>query len=455
MEHDGPATDLSRLPQVDAVIRHPSADPVIERAGRRRFVTAVRAVLDEAREAAAADPVPIPTAAEVVERADGWLRQERAGRLQPVLNATGVVLHTNLGRAPLSSAASAAVTAAAGYTTLEYDLGSGGRGSRTASVGGLAAELCGTEAATVVNNGAAGLLLVLAALAAGRDVVVSRGELIEIGGSYRLPDLVPASGARLREVGTTNRTRVEDYRGALTSDTGVLLKVHPSNYRIEGFTEDTPVAALAELAREADVPFVYDLGSGLLGDRHDLLAGEPSVAAAVRDGADLVVFSGDKLLGGPQAGIVAGRGDLVDRCRRHPLARAVRIDKLQRAALEATFDAHLRDQTPEGVPVWDMLTADIDGLRDRAERLAADLGPPARAAPHAGVVGGGTLPGLELPSWCVALTGPAPDELAERLRGARPPVIARVDGDEVLLDLRTVPPDRDDDLATAVRAALG
>ena len=455
MEGEGPATDLSRLPQVDAVIRHPAAGPVIERAGRRRFVTAVRGILDRIRETAVTEPVPIPSVPEVVDRADRWLREERAARLQPVLNATGVILHTNLGRAPLSAAAVAAVTDAAGYTNLEYDLGSGSRGSRTAAVGRLAAELCGTEAATVVNNGAAGLLLVLAALATGREVIVSRGELIEIGGSYRLPDLVPVSGARLREVGTTNRTRVEDYRAALGPDTGLLLKVHPSNYRIEGFAEDTPAAALAELARDAGVPFVYDLGSGLLGEAPDLLAAEPSVENAVADGADLLVFSGDKLLGGPQAGVVAGRRDLVERCRNHPLARAVRIDKLQRAALEATLDAHLRGGTPHGVPVWDMLSADLDDLRARAERLAEELGEAARAEPHPGVVGGGTLPGLELPSWCVALAAPSPDDLAARLRGARPPVVARVEAGAVLLDLRTVPPGRDDDLAAAVRVALG
>lgn len=445
--------DLSRLPQVDAVLRHPDAAAELQRSGRGRFVTAVRAVLDEVRTAARDGAMELPDAAAVAGMASTRLAEALRGRLQPVVNATGVVLHTNLGRAPLSDAAVKAAVDAAGYATLEYDLRDGGRGSRTAFVGGLAASLTGTEAATVVNNGAAGLLLVLATLAADREVIVSRGELIEIGGSYRLPDLVPASGARLREVGTTNRTRLGDYRAALSDRTGVFLKVHPSNYRIEGFAEATPAAELAGLARESGVPFVYDLGSGLLHDRPGPLAAEPSVEAAIRDGADLVVFSGDKLLGGPQAGIVAGRRALVDRCRRHPLARAVRIDKLQRAALEATFEAHLRGDPPTGVPVWDMLTADVVELRRRAEQLAETLGDGAMAEACSGVVGGGTLPGIELGSWAVVLPGPSPDRLAGRLRDGTPPVIARVEDDRVVLDLRTVPPDRDGALAELVRTA--
>ena len=453
MTGDGPATDLSRLPQVDAVLRHPDAAAAVAEHGRAHLTTAIRTVLDGIRERALTTETELPGPADVVTLAVAELARRRSGRLRPVLNATGVVLHTNLGRAPLSPGAVDAVVAAAGYTTLEYDLEGGGRGSRTRHVGALAAEVCGTEAATVVNNGAAGLLLALAALAGDRDVVVSRGELIEIGGSYRLPDLVPASGARLCEVGTTNRTRIEDYRAAVSERTGVLLKVHPSNYRIEGFAEATSLAELAGLAREAGVPLVHDLGSGLLHDRGGPLGAEPSVEAAVRDGADLVVFSGDKLLGGPQAGIVAGRAALVGRCRRHPLARAVRIDKLQRAAIEATLEAHLAESA-SGLPVWAMIDADPDDLRSRAERIAAAVGGGAVPEQTAGVLGGGTTPGTVLPSWCVALASPSSADLARRLRQGEPPVIVRIEDDRVLLDVRTVPPEHDDDLARLVRAAL-
>ena len=371
-----------------------------------------------------------------------------------MVNATGVVLHGNLGRAPLSGAARAAVEQAAGYTTLEYDPEDGRRASRTSHLGELAAEVCGTEAATVVNNGAAALMLVTAALAGDREVVVSRGELIEIGESYRLPDVMDAAGAHLKEVGTTNRTRLADYRAAIGDDTGLLLKVHRSNYRVVGFTEDTPAGALGELGREQGVPFAYDLGSGLLHDGAGPLADEPSVAAAVRAGADLVVFSGDKLLGGPQAGIIAGRADLLLRCTRHPLARAVQIDKLQRAAMEATFESHLRAQPPTDIPVVAMLHAEVEVLRERAGWMAEQLGRGAEAVAVRTVVGGGALPGVELDSWAVALGGGSPQRIEQRLRHGDPSVIARLDQGRVLLDLRTVPPAQDADLVDLVFEAL-
>jgi L-seryl-tRNA(Ser) seleniumtransferase len=446
--------DLSQLPQVDALLGSDAAAAHVDRFGRRPLTAAVRATLDEVRaEARAGHPVPDPE--EVLARAVADLRHRRARRLTRVVNATGVILHTNLGRAPLSAAAREAAVEAAGYATVEYDLDEGRRGSRTAHVGSLAAELCGTPAATVVNNGAAALVLLLAALSHGRETVVSRGELVEIGGSYRLPDVMTVSGAVLREVGTTNRTRLADYRAALSDETALLLKVHRSNFALVGFTEEATATQLAGLAREAGLVFVHDLGSGLPRRLPDgPLAGEPSVEDAVAAGADLVVFSGDKLLGGPQAGIIAGREDLVRRCTRHPLARAFRIDKLQRAALEATLEAHLRSDHPGDVPTWAMLQAEPDQLRDRAELLARMVGHGATAAACRSVVGGGALPGTELDSWGVTIGTADVDGLAADLRAGDPPLVGRVEAGRLVLDLRTVPPVDDELVAHLVRTAL-
>ncbi len=450
---DASAPDLSRLPQVDALLHDPGLSDAITRFGRRPVTAALRATLEGCRRDALAG-TPVPDQATILARTVEALSRNRERRLHRVVNATGVVLHTNLGRAPLSAEARAAVMAACGYTNLEYDLDAGRRGSRTQHVGTLAAEACGAPAATVVNNGAAALLLVLATLSADRATIVSRGELIEIGGSFRLPEIMAASGARMHEVGTTNRTRVADYRAAIDETTGLLLKVHPSNYRVVGFTETASTAGIASLSRDTGVPFAYDLGSGLLRPRSDgPLADEPSVADALEDGADLVLFSGDKLLGGPQAGIIAGREDLVAACSRHPLARAFRIDKLQRAALEATLEAHLRHDEPTELPTWAMLAADASTLEQRARALAASVAGGADAVPVASLVGGGSSPGAELASWGVVLPAAAPDALAARLRAGTPPVIGRVEDDRVVLDLRTVPPAQDGQLADLVRAA--
>jgi L-seryl-tRNA(Ser) seleniumtransferase len=443
---------LAQLPQVDVLLQHDDARVPLDRHGRRSFTEALRAALEEAREAALAGR-PVPRAEELIAAADDRLARRRAARLTRVINASGVVLHTNLGRAPLSAAARQAVVDAAGYTNLEFDLETGSRGSRTAHLGALAAELSGTESATVVNNGAGALVLVLAAMAVGKEVIVSRGELIEIGGSYRLPDMMEAAGARLVEVGTTNRTRLADYRAAISDDTALLLKVHRANYRVVGFTEEASLGALAELARAEGIPLVHDLGSGLLRETDGALADEPTVAGSVRAGADLVLYSGDKLLGGPQAGIIAGRAELVVRCARHPFARALRVDKLQRAALEATFESHLRADVPLDIPTVAMVHADLDQLARRAEWLAGELGPGAAAVELRGLVGGGALPGGELASWGVALDEGDAETLAGRLRAAAPPVVARVDRGRVLLDLRTVPPSLDADLRDLVLEA--
>lgn len=450
-----PRDRLAQLPQIDVLLRNGAVTEAAEHHGQRAVTAAIRDAVERARERVLEGGAS-PSEDALVRDAVSTLERRDAARLERVVNATGVILHTNLGRAPLSGAARQAIQDAAGYTTLEYDLETGGRGSRTAHLGELAAELCGTESATVVNNGAAALVLVLAALAPGREVVVSRGELIEIGGSYRLPDMMAAAGARLVEVGTTNRTRLADYRAAIGDATALLLKVHRSNYEVIGFTEEAPPAALAQLGRDVGLPFVHDLGSGLLRDvREGPLASEPSVAASVRAGADLVIVSGDKLLGGPQAGIIAGRSDLVLRCTRHPFARAMRVDKLQRAALEATFQSHRRADVPMDVPTVAMLHADADVLRDRANWMAEQLDPGATAEPVDAVVGGGALPGVALPSWAVVLTTPDASGLATALRLGEVPVIARVEDHRVLLDLRTVPPTLDAELVDLVLAARG
>ncbi len=446
---DERSQQYEQLPQVDALLRRPDVEHLVDQHGRGPVVTALRTHLDTVR-ASIERGGSAPSAEDVVAAAGYLLTARRRARVTPVVNATGVVLHTNLGRAPLSAAAREAVLDAAGYATVEYDLDAGQRGSRTASLGLLAAEASGTEAATVVNNGAAALLLVLMALAHGRETVVSRGELIEIGGSYRLPDIMEVSGSRLVEVGTTNRTRIADYERALTEDTGMLLKVHRSNFAMTGFTAEASIDELTRLGADHDVPVVYDLGSGLLHDTDGPLADEPSVEAAVRAGADLVIYSGDKLLGGPQAGIIAGRPDLIRRCTSHPMARALRVDKLQRAALEATLGAHLRATEPVDVPVVAMLRTPVEVLRERADRIAAAAGPHVESVATQSAVGGGSVPGVRFPSWGLSVTPQDPERYVARLRQAATPVIARIERGRVVLDLRTVAPSRDADLVDAL-----
>lgn len=365
----------------------------------------------------------------------------KATTLRPVLNATGVIVHTNLGRAPLSEAAVQAVVAASGYVDVELDLADGNRSRRGAGARAALLAACpAAEEALVVNNGAAALVLATTALAAGREVVVSRGELVEIGAGFRLTDLMESTGARLREVGTTNRTHLRDYADALGPATACVLKVHPSNFRVEGFTSAVALHELAPLARANGVPLVADLGSGLLApDPH--LPDEPDVASALAAGADVVIASGDKLLGGPQAGLLLGRKEVITRLARHPLARAVRADKLALAALEAT----VAGGTP---PVVQSLHADDGHLRRRTDRLAGELGVP--VVPHDGRVGGGGAPGFPLPGWALRL----PEGLARLLRTGDPAVLPRVHDGSCLIDLRCVPAVEDDRILEAVRQAL-
>jgi L-seryl-tRNA(Ser) seleniumtransferase len=427
--------ELRDLPSVDELARE-ADDPLA--------VDAARAVIDRARDEIRAGADPGDLAARLREELAG----ARRPRLRRVLNATGVVVHTNLGRAPLAEEALARVAEVArGYSNLEYDLAEGVRGSRQDHVAAILARLTGAEAALVVNNNAAAVLLALAALAEGRDVVVSRGELIEIGDGFRIPDVLARSGARLVEVGTTNRTRAADYERAIGPETAVLLRVHQSNFRVVGFEERPRLEEVAAVARRHDLPLVDDLGSGHVSASNTVLLGqqEPTARESLAGGADLVCFSGDKLLGGPQAGIVLGRAGLVERLRRHPLQRALRIDKLSLAALEGTLLLHL--ESPERIPVLRALRQESRAVRGRAERLAAAAG--GEVEETVGRVGGGALPLAELPSFACALE----DSLAEPLRAGEPPVVGVVRDGRLLLDCLTLTDEEAEEAAAAVRAA--
>ncbi len=427
-----------RIPRTDHLLALPEATAAAERLGAPAVRTLARATQDRARRGEI-PPEHVPAA--LIDA----LAHQRPTSLRPVLNATGVVVHTNLGRAPLSAAATEALVAAAGYVDVELDLDTGVRSQRgRATRAALLAACPAAEDALVVNNGAAALVLATTALAAGREVVVSRGELIEIGAGFRLPDLIASTGARLREVGTTNRTHLPDYASAVGPETGCLLKVHPSNFRVQGFTAEATLAELRTLADAHHVPLVADLGSGLLAP-DPALPEEPDAASALAAGADVVIASGDKLLGGPQAGLLLGRAEVIEALARHPLARAVRADKLALAALEATLRAG-------AVPVAEFLHADPQGLRRRVERLAAlvDGGAHLAVVPHPGRVGGGGGPGVPLPGWALRL----PEGAARPLRLGDPAVLARVHDGACLVDLRCVPESEDTRVAEAVRRAL-
>jgi L-seryl-tRNA(Ser) seleniumtransferase len=443
---------LRKIPQVDAVLREPEVRQAVADWGpalARRFVADEierdRGLARRGKEPGDARSIAARVAARAAEL--------ELRRLRRVINATGVVLHTNLGRAPLSTDASQAARDAGGYVNLEYDLGSGERGSRSPVAATLLAAMTGAESALVVNNNAGALLLALSALARGREVIVSRGELIEIGGEFRLPDIMEASGALLREVGTTNRTHAKDYRRALGEKTALVLKVHPSNYQVVGFTKEPAFADLLAITHEAGVSLLYDIGSGLLQPDAGL-SGEPDATGAIAAGCDLVCFSGDKLLGGPQAGVLAGRRVLIDACRRSPIARAVRADKLTLAAMEATALAHARGEAGS-IPAVRAIAASAEEIRARADRLVADV-PSGEVTIEAGesVAGGGSLPGQTLRTSVLVAAHPRPSVLAAVLRANDPPVIGRVEDARFVLDLRTVDPADDAVLATALQAAL-
>jgi L-seryl-tRNA(Ser) seleniumtransferase len=450
------------LPSVDQALQRPEVQALVGVHGRPAVLRALRSALDELRQRASGAPGRLDEAVAELAR-DVSARIEAAGRpsLRRVLNATGVVVHTNLGRAPLSPEAAARVAEiASSYSNLEYDLERGARGNRETHAEGRLRELLGVEATVVVNNCAAAVLLAVNTLAEGREVLVSRGELVEIGGSFRIPDVLRKGGARLREVGTTNRTRLADFRKALSPDTGMILKVHPSNFRIVGFTEQPTLEELAGLAREAGVPLVEDQGSGLLEALPGELAAEATAVGALRGGADVVTFSGDKLLGGPQAGLVAGRRAFVEPMRKNPLYRALRVDKMTLAALDATLVEHESGRAAARVPVLRMIHAPAAEVRVRAEaftRALSDLAPVLKPAlvESESAVGGGAAPTVGVPTVAIALDpGPAgPDRLAALLRAGSPPVVVRVAEDRLLVDLRTVRPDEEETLLAALAAA--
>ncbi|MDQ3875273.1 MAG: L-seryl-tRNA(Sec) selenium transferase [Actinomycetota bacterium] len=428
---------LRDLPSVDELAR----DGRLAGHTQAAAVEAARSILALAREDIRAGRDP----GDLAERIRAELAAVRRPQLRRLLNATGVVVHTNLGRAPLAETALARVQEVArGYSNLEYDLAAGRRGSRQDHAAGALRRLTGAEAALVVNNNAAAVMLALAALADGREVIVSRGELIEIGDGFRIPDVLARSGARLVEVGTTNRTRASDYERAIGAETALLLRVHKSNFRVVGFTEQPRVEELAAVARRHSLPLVDDLGSGAFAPFED----EPSAREALAAGADLVCFSGDKLLGGPQAGVIVGRRDLVDRLRRHPLQRALRLDKLSLAALEGTLALYADpERAAEDVPVLRMLREPVDAVRARAERLAALVG--GEVEPSLARAGGGALPLAEIPSFACAVE----EKLAGPLRTAEPPVVAVVRDGRCLLDCRTLSEGEVGEVAAAVAGA--
>ncbi len=449
-----------QVPSVDEVLRAPAMNDLLRSHGRALVLRHVRARLEEIRvssrasgDGLAAELQALPQ--QVAER----LRTSTAPSLVRVINATGVIIHTNLGRAPLPPSAAERVAAvASSYANLEYDLPQGGRGQREAHAETRLQRLLGAPAVAVVNNNAAAVLLAVNTFGEGREALVSRGELVEIGGSFRVPDVLAKGGARLREVGTTNRTRLADFEEALGPQTGLILKVHPSNYRIVGFTDAPTRRELADLARRSGVPLVEDLGSGLMERLPSALAGEPTVGEALADGVDVVTWSGDKLMGGPQAGLVAGQRASVDAMRRNPLYRALRVDKMTLAALDAVLDEHEKGRAAATLPVLRMLHEDEPAVRARAEALAASLRAEVDVAVVAGAsaVGGGALPTVELPTALVTIRHGrrSPDELAAALRAGEPPVVARVADGRLVLDLRTVLPGEQDELRDALLRVL-
>ena len=448
------------LPGVDRLLSDQRVQRLMDSYSRHSVLELVRAQLDDARRG-------ITEGAQSLSYDDlvQAIQQRAASRWRPwprsLINATGVILHTNLGRAPLSGEATEAVQQAAkGYTDLELDLDTGTRGSRQTYTAQLLCQLTGAQAALVVNNNASAMLLGLAAIAAGKQVIVSRGEAVEIGGGFRVPDVLRQSGATLVEVGTTNRTYVSDYEDAITESTGAILSVHASNFRVTGFTYSPEIAELVGLGRKHGIPVLHDLGSGCLLDTTQFgLAREPMPQDSIGAGVDLAFFSGDKLLGGPQAGIIVGNRDLVDTLSQNPLARAVRIDKLSLAGLAATLLHYVKEEAVQRVPIWRMVAMSGDELEPRAHRWAEALAHRALVVRGKSTIGGGSLPGETLPSWVLSIdasgTHGGAQALANRLRQTDPPVIGRIEDEHLLLDPRTVLPEEDDALLRAVSHALG
>ncbi len=446
---------LRSLPSVDHLLQTSRAGQWIAVYGRPMTVEAIRSTLENVR--AQYNPESsLPEETELLQKIQETLESWSDISLKPVINATGVILHTNLGRAPLSSAAlRAIISTASGYSNLEYDLEKGQRGSRLVHAEALIKRLTGAEAALVVNNNAGAVLLVLTALARRKGVLIARSQLVEIGGGFRVPDVMKQSGARLVEVGTTNRVHPSDYEQALQEDTiALLMRAHRSNFRIVGFTSEPTLEELARIAHKADLPLVDDLGSGtLLDTARYSLAHEPTIQESLAAGADLVCFSGDKLLGGPQAGIIAGKAGLVGKIKKHPLARALRADKLCLAGLSATLLHYLKDEAEREIPIWRMISASPQSIEERAQRWTADLGQGEIFASQS-TVGGGSLPEEVLPTFVLAIRVRSPNRLLSALRACDSPIVARLENDQVVFDPRTVLPEQEQALLIELRQAL-
>jgi L-seryl-tRNA(Ser) seleniumtransferase len=451
---------LRQLPSIDRLLGLEAAHKLIEAFGHRQTVDALRETLDAVREEVL-EGAAVPDTASLAARASHYLQERFAPTLRPVINATGVIIHTNLGRAPLSETAREAIEAVSrGYSTLEYDLAAGGRGHRTVHVERLLCRLTGAESALVVNNNAGAVLLALTGLAQGRGVIISRGQLVEIGGGFRVPDVMAQSGARLIEVGTTNRTHVYDYQNALQAndDVALILRAHHSNFRIVGFTSEPSLSELVTLTKEQDLAVMDDLGSGaLLETSHYGLAHEPMVQESVAAGAAVVCFSGDKLLGGPQAGVIVGKAAHVDPLKSNPLTRALRPDKLCLVGLQETLLHYLREEAVDKIPVWRMIAAPVAAIEQRAglwQEKLQQAGVSTEVVEGQSTVGGGSLPGETLPTRLLALPAPHVDQLALALRSTDPPVISRIEDDRLVLDPRTVLPEEDQALLHNVVVAV-
>ncbi len=455
--------ELRKLPGVNNLLEHPELAQLVNTHGHELVVQAIRAELEAARQQVLAGDIS-PSTEALVRGTIVRLSAELRPSLQPVINATGVIIHTNLGRALLSQRArQAMLQAASAYSNLEYELESGQRGSRYVHAADLLGRLSGAEAAVVVNNNAGAVILALTALAKGRQVIISRGQLVEIGGGFRIPEIMAQSGAQLVEVGTTNRTYIRDYEQAIDPErTALLLAVHHSNYQITGFTSQPSLAELADLSRRYHIPLMKDLGSGTLLDTTPYgLAHEPTIQESLAAGVDLVTASGDKLLGGPQAGLILGKKELIEQLKKHPLIRALRVDKTTLAALQATLLAYLENKAVEEIPVWRMIVAEVKLLDRRARRWQTTLQrlalPPAvsiRVVDSVSTVGGGSLPGQTLPTKALAISAEFIEALARRLRQADPPIITRIEADQLLLDPRTVLPEQDQILLTVLKSVL-
>jgi L-seryl-tRNA(Ser) seleniumtransferase len=447
-------SDLRSLPSVDQLLSSPQGVAWVTEYGRPLTLEAIRVGLDQAREHFRSEG-NVPDVERILAQIQSSLETWVAPTLRQVINATGVILHTNLGRAPLSqSALQAATSVVTGYSTLEYDLSKGKRGSRLIHAEALLQHLTGAEGALVVNNNAAAVMLVLTALARRRAVVIARSQLVEIGGGFRIPDVMKQSGARLVEVGTTNRVHLSDYVSALDEKPTVFLRAHRSNFQIVGFTSEPGLSEIAEVAHRAGLVMVDDLGSGTLIDTARYgLGHEPMIQESLAAGADLVCFSGDKLLGGPQGGIIIGRADLVNKLKKHPLARAIRADKLALSALSATLLHYLKDEAEREIPIWRMIAASSEELQERAHGWVESIGL-GEVLQGESTVGGGSLPGETLPTYLVALKIQSQKRFLETLRQAHPPVIARTQEERVLFDPRTVLPEQDGELLAGIRLAL-